>query len=182
MVPSIDSERDGLHYGDGHQLVEMLQSHGYRADRRVNASIAEVQERAGRQPVLLGFHRWGGAGHWVYCRGVAADGTLIVDNPAGTYDGIADRILGVFDRISPVTMVTIDLPEDVLSAAEREELERLREKVPGLITAVAYLADTIGDRVKDLPETRQPGADERQAIVDEMQRVREQFIGKRPGA
>jgi hypothetical protein len=189
MVPGIDDASTGLHYGNAIELVALLRRKGYAADRKNPARLADVQARAGLQPLLLGFHGWGPHGHWVYCRGVRADGMLILENPAGTYEGISDRLRDSFDRIGPATMVFIDLPagptphppEDTLSAAERAELDRLRARMPGLITAVAYLADDVGDRVKRLPEATPEGTAERNAIVAEMQRVRVQQIGPRPG-
>lgn len=107
MVPQYDDPSVGLHAADGSELVAMLRSKGYMADRKYPASLADVQVRAGTQPVLLGGRAWG---HWVYVWGVRSDGMLLLENPAPGFMGISDELRDSFDRLGPMTMVWIDVP------------------------------------------------------------------------
>lgn len=108
MVPRYDSPAVGLHNADGSGLVEVLRNHGYDAGRESPTSLAAVQARAGKQPVLIGGRAWN---HWVYVRGVEDDGTLILENPAEGFGGIKDQLRDSFDRLGPFTMVWINVPE-----------------------------------------------------------------------
>lgn len=149
MVPEIDSEDVGLHYGDGHQLEALLASKGYTVGRKVGASLADVQAKAGIVPVLLGFTGWGEAGHWVYCRGVDAEGLLILENPAGTYDGISDRLRDSFGRLGRCTMVWVELVP-VAGAEEPADVAALKARLAQLEGSNFELGRQVADKDRRL--------------------------------
>jgi hypothetical protein len=189
MVPEIDSSDVGLHFADGHELEGLLASKGYTVGRTVGATLADVQAKAGVVPTLLGFKRWGPAGHWVYCRGVEPDGTLILENPAGTYAGLSDRLRDSFGRIGPCTMIWIELvpvagtdePEDVaalkariaqLNGVNTELARQVSEKDRRLMAVVegfAVAADDLAPRLVEMSERA-----ERKRAVEEIQALRKE--------
>jgi len=189
MVPEIDSSDVGLHFADGHELEDLLQERGYSTGRTVGATLADVQAKAGVVPTLLGFKRWGPAGHWVYCRGVEPDGTLILENPAGTYDGLSDRLRDSFGRIGPCTMIWIELvpvagadePEDVaalkariaqLNGVNTELARQVSEKDRRLMTVVegfAVAADDLAPKLVEMSERA-----DRKRAVEEIQALRKE--------
>lgn len=75
----------GLTAGDGRLLVPFINARwpNAKARRIANASFDDVLALAGRQPVMLGGHGWGGAGHWVTVRRAEGD-RIILGNPGGT--------------------------------------------------------------------------------------------------
>lgn len=112
MVPSYASEAGGgLHYATGAGMAEMLRSHGLGSSNQYPSTLADVQARAGLQPVMIGGKAWN---HWSYVRGVESDGTLILENPspgwAGIYDRLRDSIARLGDQDGHVSMVWIDVP------------------------------------------------------------------------
>lgn len=179
MVPTYDSADVGLHQANGAGLVEMLRKHGYKADRISPATLEDVQERAGKQPVLLGLNHWGDAGHWVYVRGVEEDGTLILENPAGTYEGISNQLRDSFARLGPATMVWIE-PSNVVQPAPAPAPSPLAVDLAPWINALSFLGDDIGDDLDTLPVKLREAADTIQRSVDQLRRVRTERVGPRP--
>lgn len=112
LVPTYVDANVGLKLGSGYGLDEALRSLGYASGFRSPVTLAEVQQKAGTRPVMIGGHGWGMAGHWAFVRGVEADGTLILENPAGTYQGISDRLRDSWDRLGPWSMVWIEHPSE----------------------------------------------------------------------
>jgi hypothetical protein len=173
MVPGIDDPSVGLHRADGSELVAMLRAHGYRADRMSPAPLSEAQARAGHQPLLIGGYAWQ---HWVYCRGVEADGMLILENPAPGFAGISDELRDSWDRLGPMTLVWIktdsqEMEGEVTKAeadALRAENAQLRDQRDSLITGLAVAADNHGDTI--------------QAALDAIRQIRTERVGPRPAA
>lgn len=173
MVPSIDDASAGLHRADGAELVAMLKSHGYQADRKYPASLADAQERAGKQPLLLGGIAWN---HWVYCRGLEPDGTLILENPSPGFAGISDELRDSWARLGPMTIVWIDppvIPKE--NDVTREEADRLTSRIAELeterehlIVGMAVMSDNHGDTI--------------QRALDEIKKIRTDVVGPRPTA
>lgn len=110
LVPTYDDPSVGLHDASGAGLVQALRSWGIEAHNQNPVALSDVQAKAGKMPVLIGGHKWGPAGHWVYVRGIEDDGTLILANPAGTYQGISNELLTSFTRLGPFSMVWIPVP------------------------------------------------------------------------
>jgi hypothetical protein len=110
MVPEYAAKGIGLLNHTGAGMADMLRSHGYTAGNLYPASLADVQQRAGRQPVMIGGISWG---HWVDVRGIEADGTLILENPAPGWDGVYDLLRDSFPRLGDgqgmMSMVWIDV-------------------------------------------------------------------------
>jgi hypothetical protein len=105
MVPSICDSSVGLHAADGHELVSLLNSKGYPSTVIPSASLSDAQRVAGTTPALLGGASWY---HWVMVRGVHPDGTLILENPAPGYKGIADELRDSWDALGPMTLITVN--------------------------------------------------------------------------
>lgn len=84
MVPEYVSEEVGLLDGSGAGIVQMMRIHyGVVAQNFSPATWDGVVDVAGKLPVGLGGHGWGGVGHWVAVRYVKSD-TLVLANPGGT--------------------------------------------------------------------------------------------------
>src|SRR5207344_2841636 len=107
MVPGICDSSVGLHAADGHELVNLLNQKGYSAHSVFPASLADAKVQAGVTPILLGGQSWY---HWVMCRGVEADGTLILENPAPGYKNVYNELRDSWDRLGPMTMIVVDYP------------------------------------------------------------------------
>lgn len=110
MVPQYADPRWGLSLHTGAGMAEMLRSHGLSAGNLYPAGLADVQARAGLQPVMLGGKAWN---HWSYVRGVEIDGTLILENPSPGWGGIDDRLRDSLPRLGDenghVSIVWIDV-------------------------------------------------------------------------
>lgn len=107
LVPQYDDPSVGLHQANGQGLVEALAKWGYIAYATSDVPISAVQSLAGTKPILLGGRAWN---HWVFCRGVEPDGTLMLANPSPGFAGIQNEIRDSFTRLGPFTMVAIDIP------------------------------------------------------------------------
>lgn len=84
MVPRYVSVDDGLRDGSGAGIVQMLRdNYGVAAQNFSPASWEGVVDVAGKLPVGLGGHGWGGVGHWVAVRRYRND-VLELGNPGGT--------------------------------------------------------------------------------------------------
>lgn len=127
MVPAIDDSSAGLHDHTGAQLAALLRSKGYAASSAYPVTLAQVRERAGHQPVMVGGDAWN---HWVMVRGVTDDGGLVLENPMPGHQAINDYMRDSWGRRGPFAMVWIDLPAAVepsppdLSLTDRLELTR----------------------------------------------------------
>jgi hypothetical protein len=107
MVPSICSSSLGLHAADGHELVALLLSKGYRAQAIYPAQLHDAQTLAGLYPLLIGGQAWY---HWVMCKGVTAEGVLQLENPAPGYKGIYGELKDSWDRLGPMTVIAVEWP------------------------------------------------------------------------
>jgi len=105
MVPEYDAPNVGLLDHTGAGLAQMLREHGYTADHAYPVTLAQVLERAGAQPVMIGGDTWN---HWVYVRGRTNDGGLVLENPAPGHAGISDYLRDSFDQLGPMAMVWIE--------------------------------------------------------------------------
>jgi hypothetical protein len=86
MIPHHVNEELGLLDGSGGQLARLFRNHfGLQATNQHTISFDEVAARAGRQPVAIGCHNWGGPnlGHWSAVRAFE-NGELVLANPGGT--------------------------------------------------------------------------------------------------
>jgi hypothetical protein len=110
MVPTYATQATGLLNHTGSGMAAMLRSHGFTAWNQYPSSLADVQAKAGLQPLFLGGITWG---HWVNVRGIEADGTLILENPAPGFAGIADLLRDSFSRLGDangmMSLVGIDV-------------------------------------------------------------------------
>ncbi len=171
MVPTYDDPSVGLHAADGSGLVEVLRSHGYAADRLSPALLANVQARAGRQPVLIGGRAWN---HWVYVSGVEPDGTLILENPSPGFAGISGQLRDSWDRLGPFTAVWIDLPGAAVPEMEGEvtkvEAEQLRAENKRLRDMLGYASSDIAAAIQKELDTTMPSLNALQAAVDTLKR------------
>lgn len=111
LVPTYDDSNVGLHDHTGAGIVKALNSWGIEAHNQDNVTLADVQAKAGKMPVLIGGRHFGPEGHWVEVIGQEDDGTLILANPAGTYVGISDRLRDSFNKLGPFSMVWMPVPE-----------------------------------------------------------------------
>lgn len=107
LVPTYDDSGVGLHDHTGAGIVDALKTHGIDAQNAYPVTLADVQARAGRQPVLLGGDAWQ---HWVAVRGVEADETLILENPSPGWMGIQNELRDSFSQLGPMAMVWLDVP------------------------------------------------------------------------
>ena len=114
MSPKYVTSQDGLLLGNGSGIVEVLHDRwGVTAINDGSATFSEVAAVAGRQPVAIGLHNWGGPelGHWSAVRGVNGDGALVLANPAGTSATFGQQTLSSeqFGARGPASMVTVPL-------------------------------------------------------------------------
>lgn len=164
MVPGIDDPSIGLHYADGHELVAMLQAHGYRADRSYPATLTQAQARAGQQPLLLGGYAWQ---HWVYCRGVEADGTLILENPSPGFAGISGELRDSWDRLGPMTLVWIETDgQEMEGDVTKAEADALRAENKQLRDMLGYASGDIAAAIQKELDTTRPSLEALQAAVN----------------
>jgi hypothetical protein len=129
MVPQYVSPALGLLDGSGAGLADFL---GLQTGCTVGhqwVDWAWLQAHAGTMPIGIGSPSMY---HWLAVRGVNADGTLALANPAPGYDGVYDTMTEAqFNAWAPWAGVWIELPADEnggddLSDTERQELESLR--------------------------------------------------------
>lgn len=166
---------DGTGAGLARFIAEQYAEFGYTARSVPVVSFNDVIHVAGLSPVLIGGHDWN---HWVGVRRYDQNsGTLALANPAENWMGIGQALgRGDWDRLGPFSMVVIDWvdpagppaptpPPDELGSL-RAQVAALTAQRDGLISAVAYLADTVGDG--------------HMALVKEAQRVRTEQVGPRP--
>jgi hypothetical protein len=169
LVPTYDDPSAGLHDHTGSGLVAMLNTKGYRAANLYPASLASVQARAGRQPVLLGGDRWN---HWVFCRGVEADGTLILENPSPGFAGIASELRDSFDRLGPMAMVWIDVPVEAGGDVTEAEAAELRAANQHLKDVIGYLTVDVAGAIQHELDTTRPSLEALQAAVETLKKQR----------
>lgn len=168
LVPTYDDPSVGLHDHTGSGLVQVLKQHGYAAANLYPASLATVQARAGHQPVLLGGDRWS---HWVMVRGVEADGTLILENPAPGFAGISDELRDSFDRLGPMAMVWIDVVGQPKEGDVTEaEANALRAENKMLRDRLGYSAGDVAAAIQKEIDTIKPSLDAAQSAVDTLKR------------
>lgn len=193
LVPGVANSDVGLKLGSGVDLAATLRAMGYEASNRTSVSLADVQALAGKQPVLIGGHGWGPAGHWAYVRGVEPDGTLILENPAGTYDRISDRLRDSWERLGPWSMVKIDVP-DRPNHAEMAKIEELQARVAALEDGVSSLERALAEAtverdaalaarnslVEGLAVAADDHGDAIQQALDAIRRIRAERVGVRP--
>ncbi len=110
MVPQYANGNVGLLDASGAGLVRALATQGISAQNKGVVTLAEVQARAGKQPVMIGGRNWG---HWTYVRGVEEDGTLVLENPSPGFKNIRHQLRDSFSNLGPFSMVWIDVPEVV---------------------------------------------------------------------
>jgi len=187
--------------GQGEGLAGALDAAGIAASTHQWAELTRVEFRAvleSGRPIICQMHNYlgRGLGHFMVVDGLLADGSgvTVADSNAGrgkrfSYPwpvfwaemagGVAvwpDTAPAVAARPSGMNAEG----EDMARIAELEEqVADLKAKRDSLIVAVAYLADTLADRVTELAGvTIVP--EQAQAVANEAQRVREQFVGPRP--
>lgn len=102
LVPEYASPAVGLHRGDGSEIAALLRDKGYDAGYLYPATLEDVRARAGKQPVMIGGMSWY---HWVYVRGKAGDGGLILENPSPGYGGVGNYLRDSFGSLGPFAMV-----------------------------------------------------------------------------
>jgi hypothetical protein len=118
MIPGLVSEDLGLLDGSGGALARLFREQfGLRAQNQREISFEEVAERAGRQPLAIGGHRWaqvGGqmVGHWVAVRRFE-NGELVLANPGGDGPKFGQKRLDdtAFDRRGFFSAVWIEVDE-----------------------------------------------------------------------
>ena len=113
MIPDLVTEALGLGDGSGGQMARLFRDHfGFQADNQRVISFDEAAARAGKQPLALGGHNWGGPGlgHWVAVRGFE-NGRLILANPGGTGPLFGQSTLdeAAFNQRAPFSAVWIDV-------------------------------------------------------------------------
>ena len=192
------SEEQGLLDASGAGLADFLNRHygefAYRASHEPIATFQALAAESGRYPLMIGGRNWGGpgAGHWAGLRAYdAVRDVLLLANPASgaTYGGqemtraqMAER--GPFSMVrlthpdlllvqpspppapTPVPVPPPVDPKDVRIAELEAALAAEQEKVAGFVNALAFLGDDQGDQL--------------QGVVNELRRVRAQFVGERP--
>lgn len=161
MVPRYADSSTGLKLASGVGLVMALDSAGIVATEKANVTREAVASwvREGRL-VLIGGRQWGPAGHWALARGVEPDGTLILANPAGTYNlggtPISDRIRDSWGK-SSWSAVVVEMPSATPKAEDKKVV--WPDGVPALMTTIGELANFDGSVRKALASIRSQIAD-----------------------
>jgi len=117
FVPGAMSPDLGLLDGSGRGIAGVYRNLGLSAGNAATVTFDEVGSRAGRQPLMIGGHRWhvseGGSivGHWVGVRRLV-DGQLALANPAGVGPNFGQQTLDreAFAERGPFSAVWVDLP------------------------------------------------------------------------
>lgn len=170
MSPTYVTPALGLLDRRGYGIAEVLKAH-LPADWQDRVHVFEtitwdeLRSIAGSGPIALGLH---GAYHWIDVARVRDDGDLDAANPAPGYP-ISAPIGDVlsrpeFDRFGPASAVWVQVPVAAPETAPPVEIVP-DDKVPGLISAVAYLADNVA------------AIEDRDQRLAEARRVREQYVG-----
>lgn len=113
MSPQYVTPALGLLDGSGGGIVAVLRDHwGVGAYNDANTSFDSVAAVAGKQPVAIGLHNWGGSGHghWSAVRGFDGE-RLWLANPGGTGPTYGQQSLTreEFNARGPGAMVTIPI-------------------------------------------------------------------------
>lgn len=120
-----------------------------KASNAASVSFDDVKSVAGTVAVMLGGHRWGVAGHWAFVRRYdPATDQLMLGNPAGTYDGIAQTMdRQQFARVSPCSMILVVADGAAVAQPPApppvDELAALRAEVARLKTVIGYCSADI---------------------------------------
>lgn len=171
----------GLTDASGAGLAQTIIEQGLSANYRSNAdpiSWGELVDIAGDKPIMLGGTAWN---HWVFVRSYdESTGEVRIGNPSPTWHDAGQELTQTeFDALGPFSTVWIDtqaVPED----------HHPVDPSAGLITALAFVCDNLGDTLEqivnaDLMVYDQPGVREEVInVVNDMRRVREQTLGPRP--
>lgn len=128
MVPGLVTPELGLLQGDGSALAPFLAEQSGQPTGHAWVNWEWLCAHAGTMPIGIGSPS---LYHWVAVRGLNADGTLALANPAPGYQGLYDTMSEAqFDQWAPWAGVWIEVPneEDTeLSQAEKDELASLRD-------------------------------------------------------
>lgn len=141
------------------------------------------------RPIVCQVQRYlGRFGHYLVATRVLPDrsGVYVADSNTGSgkrtqykWDGGAG--IGLWNDMAGGTATWSDLVQGDGTVAEiddvKKELAAVKAQRDGLVSAVAYLADDLSDRVARLQAAQDDAA---QALIKEAARVRLQFVGPRP--
>lgn len=166
MTPAYVTPKDGLLDGRGYGLAEVLRSvlpAGTSVSVHEAASWDQVMSWAGSGPIGMGSNK---LYHWLAIREPDDEGALSGMNPAPKWQAVGDQITRAeFETWAPWNVVRVQLAEAQPEPAPPASND---DKLNGLISAVAYLADDVA------------AIDDRPVRLAEARRVREQFVGPRP--
>lgn len=178
----IVTREHGLMDASGATLARWLQEQygdemGLRFTAKNGATWEDLVAIVGRQPVMIGGRAWN---HWSGVRRLK-DGGLELANPSPNWKDVGTLLdRAEFDRWGSWSYITVSdgasapvqppaPPTDDRDATIvrlRAELETVTRQRDGLVNAVAYLGDDVGDRI--------------QAALAELRRVRAESVGARP--
>jgi hypothetical protein len=175
MSPRYVTPAVGLLDGTGAGIAEVLRAHlpadwAPRVHVFERISWPELWSLAGTGPIALGLH---GAYHWLDVAQQRADGDLDAPNPAPKYPaaGPIGDVLSAAEVTAwgPASAVWINAASAAVPGQTPAPGSDPKDaKIAGLISALAYVGDDVGDRV--------------QAIANELRRVRIEQVGPRPAA
>lgn len=110
MVPRYVTSDDGLLDGTGAGIVEYLRNvHGVAAYNIPEASYQQIHELAGKLPIGIGGHNWGGSflGHWSAVRGANEQGIILANPARGTTYGQLQLSEHAWNWRSPFSAVVV---------------------------------------------------------------------------
>lgn len=167
MLPSV-----GLTDASGKKLAAFITyqwgEFGFYATATDPVTFDDVAREAGKYPLLVGFRKWGDAGHWTGVRSydLAAD-LLYLANPANGYDSVYQTMSQKqFADRGPVSMVRLLHPD--LTAVYTALTDEDRK---GYQTAIKHLVNVV---IPDIVNAKA----QVKSFVDEAVRIRQQFTGE----
>lgn len=169
MLPSV-----GLTDASGTKLAKFITDQwgefGFYATNVDPVTFHDVAREAGKYPLLVGFRKWGEAGHWTGVRAYnQATNMLYLANPADGYDSIYQTMTPKqFTDRGPASMVRI-LHPDLTAAPANPELSESDRK--GYETAIKHIVNVI------IPAIIESKTLELK-LYDEAVRIRKQFTGE----